>query len=91
MKRLAARLFRSWRHAAAIIADAEHAADDQPVPYWPADPIGTLAAAVQCGWCKPRPAGRCTCTGKCGHNRCLAPRSLFTADDLEILDGKKLP
>ena len=24
-----------WRHAARIIVEAGHAADDQPVPYWP--------------------------------------------------------
>lgn len=73
-----------WLHSRDVAAGKAAAADEQPVPYWPPE-------TNPCTWCKPRPDGRCSCTAKCGHIRCVAPRRLWTAADREILEGKRLP
>jgi hypothetical protein len=79
---------RTWRASTVLIAEISAAADDQPVPYWPADPIDALAEAVSCRWCRPQPKGRCTCGVWCGHQGC--PR--FTRADLDYLDnGSEMP
>lgn len=83
--------FRHWVESLTLAAETTHAADDLPVPYWPADPVDAQVDSWNCTWCRPKPDGRCTCSGKCGHIRCVAPRSLFTTADQEILEGKRLP
>jgi hypothetical protein len=53
---------------------------DEPVPYWP--------ATNPCTWCKPSPEGICTCTGKCGHVRCVGDHTsmaTLTAKDMRLL------
>jgi hypothetical protein len=85
---LACCCWRSWRHASAVIAESQHAADEQPVPYWPADPVNAAVDAFNCTWCRPRPQGRCSCSGRCGHIRCVAPRVLFTLPEQAFLDGR---
>ena len=53
---------------------------DAPVPYWP--------ASNPCTWCKPVPAGDCTCAGKCGHVRCVGDwtsMATLTAADMRLL------
>lgn len=39
---------RTWRASTALMAEIKHAADDQPVPYWPAEPrLGSSDAEWQ--------------------------------------------
>jgi hypothetical protein len=56
------------------------AAMDEPVPYWP--------AGNPCTWCKPSPAGICTCTSVCGHVNCVGDHTsmaTLTAADMRLL------
>ena len=53
------------------------------------DPVEALMATVTCTWCKPRPAGLCSCSGPCGHLRCVGRTPRWTAAEREFLIGRK--
>lgn len=65
----------AWHRFAASVP-----ALDEPVPYWP--------AAAPCTWCQPVPAGMCTCTSVCGHEKCIGDHTsmaVLTAADMRML------
>jgi hypothetical protein len=46
------------------------------------------ASSNPCTWCKPSPEGMCTCTGECGHVRCVGDYTslaTLTAKDMRLL------
>ena len=57
------------------------------------DPVLALLDTIDCTWCRPKPHGMCSCSGRCGHIRCVGrhPGRVWTPDDAAILDGRRLP
>lgn len=52
------------------------------------DPIEALMSTVTCTWCKPKPAGLCSCSGPCGHIRCVGRKPRWTAAERDFLNGR---